>query len=72
MKRTQGGKEEEKRNNKPLSEKKEEARNVSEQQDKGWMQVIRVHDKTHLADNSMAGQKTLTNCPTQRQNERSC
>ena len=31
MKRTQGGKEEEKRNNKPLSEKKEEARNVSEQ-----------------------------------------
>ena len=27
-----------------LSEKKEEARNVSEQRDKGWIQVICVHD----------------------------
>ena len=33
----------------PLSEKKEEASNVSEQQDKGWIHVIRVHDTTHLA-----------------------
>ena len=32
-----------------LSEKKEEARNVSEQRDKGWIHVIRVHDTTHLA-----------------------
>ena len=32
-----------------LSEKKEEASNVSEQQDKGWIHVIRVHDTTHLA-----------------------
>ena len=33
----------------PLSEKKEEASNVSEQQDKGWIHVICVHDTTHLA-----------------------
>ena len=32
-----------------LSEKKEEAVNVSEQRDKGWMHVIRVHDTTLLA-----------------------
>ena len=32
-----------------LSEKKEEASNVSEQRDKGWVHVIRVHDTTHLA-----------------------
>ena len=32
-----------------LSEKKEEAGNVSEQRDKGWIHVIRVHDTTHLA-----------------------
>ena len=31
------------------SEKKEEASNVSEQLDKGWIHVIRVHDTTHLA-----------------------
>jgi len=51
-------------------EKKEEARNVSEQRDKGWIHVIRVHDTIHSADN-MAGQQTLSNCPTQRKNERS-
>ena len=28
-------------------EKKEEAGNVSEQRDKGWIHVIRVHDTTH-------------------------
>ena len=27
-----------------LSEKKEEASNVSEQRDKGWIHVMRVHD----------------------------
>ena len=32
-----------------LSQKKEEASNVSEQRDKGWIHVIRVHDTTHLA-----------------------
>ena len=32
-----------------LSEKKVEASNVSEQRDKGWIHVIRVHDTTHLA-----------------------
>ncbi len=32
-----------------LSEKKEEAGNVSEQRDKGRIHVIRVHDTTHLA-----------------------
>ena len=32
-----------------LSEQKEDASNVSEQRDKGWIHVIRVHDTTHLA-----------------------
>ena len=32
-----------------LSEKKEEAGNVSEQREKGWIHVIHVHDTTHLA-----------------------
>ena len=31
----------------PLSEKKEEVRNVSEQRDKDWIHVIRVHDTAH-------------------------
>ena len=53
-----------------LSEKKEEVRNVSEQRNKGWIHVIRVHDTIHSADNNTAGQKTLTNYPTQRKNER--
>ena len=52
-KRTHGEKEGEKREKTttttPLSEKKEEASNVSEQRDKGWIHVIRVHDTTHLA-----------------------
>ena len=34
-------------NKKPLSEKIEEARNVSGQRDKGWIHIIRVHDTTH-------------------------
>ena len=57
------------KNKTTLSEKKEEARNVSEQRDKGWIHVIRVHDTIHSADNT-AGQQTLTNYPTQRKNER--
>ena len=48
--RTHGEKEGEKREKTTtLSEKKEEASNVSEQRDKGWIHVIRVHDTTHLA-----------------------
>ena len=43
-----------------LPGKKEEARNVSEQRDKGWIHVIRVHDTIHSADNNTAGQQTLT------------
>ena len=43
-----------------LSEKKEEASNVNEQRDKGWIHVIRVHDTIHSANNT-AGQQMLTN-----------
>ena len=50
---------------------KKEASNVSEQQNKGWIHVIRVHDTIHSADNTTAGQQTLMNYPTQRQIERS-
>ena len=47
---THGEKEGEKKEKTPtLWEKKEEASNVSEQRDKGWIHVIRVHDTTHLA-----------------------
>ena len=35
-------------NKQTLSEQKEEAGNVSEQRDKGWIHVIRVHGTTHL------------------------
>ena len=31
-----------------LSENKEEASNVSEQRDKGWIHVINIHEATHL------------------------
>ena len=57
---------------KTLCEKKEEARNVSEQRDKGWIHVIRVHDTTHtfISDNNTAGQQMLENYPTQRKTER--
>ena len=47
--RTHGEKEGEKRHKTTFSEKKDEASNVSEQRDKGWILVIRVHDTTHLA-----------------------
>ena len=46
--RTHGEKEGEKRDKTTLFEKKEEASNVSEQRDKDWIHVIRVHDTTHL------------------------
>ena len=67
------GKKRKRKKNKPktISEKKEEARNVSEQRHKGWIHVIHVHDTIHSADNNTAGQHTLTNYPTQRKNERS-
>ena len=42
-------------NKQTLSEKKEEAVNVSEQRDKGWIHVIRVHDTTHLAVTTTLG-----------------
>ena len=51
-KRMRGEKEGEKREKTTtttLFEKKEEASNISEQRDKGWIHVIRVHDTTHLA-----------------------
>ena len=38
-----------------LSKKKEEACNVSEQRDNGWIHVIRVHDTTHLAVTTRQG-----------------
>ena len=63
-------KEKEKKKKKRMVEKKE-ARNVSEQREKGWIHVIRVHDIIHSADNNTAGQQTLMNYPTQRQIERS-
>ena len=44
-----------KREKTTLSEKKEEASNVSEQRDKGWIHVIRVHDATHLAVTTRQG-----------------
>ena len=55
-----GGEKREKTTTTTLFEKKEEASNVSEQRDKGWIHVIRVHNTIHSADNT-AGQKTLTN-----------
>ena len=73
--RTHGGKEKKKRNSKqtkqkqkPLSEKKEEARNVSDQRVKGWIHVIRVHDTTHFSRRQHGRAK---DAHEQRQNERS-
>ena len=51
-----------------LSEKKEEANNVSEQRDKGWIHVIRVSTRYNpLSSDNTAGQQTLTNYPTQKE-----
>ena len=50
--RTHGEKEGEKREKTTittLSETNVEASNISEQWDKGWIHVIRVHDTTHSA-----------------------
>ena len=46
-----------------LSEKKEEAGNVSEQHDKGWIHVIRVHDTTHLAVTTLRGSRRSRDYP---------
>ena len=70
--RTHGGKEKKKRNNKqtkPLTEKKEEARNVSEQRVKGWVHVIRVHDTINPLSLQQHGR--AKDAHEQRQNERS-
>ena len=48
-KRREGKQNNDNSNKQTLSEKKEEAGNVSEQRDKGWIHVIRVYDTTHLA-----------------------
>ena len=40
-----------------LCEKKEEAGNVSEQHDKGWIHVIHVHDTTHLVTTTLRGSR---------------
>ena len=61
-------------NKQTLSEKKEEAGNVSEQRDKGWIHVIRVHDTTHLAvttTTTLRGSRRSRDYPTQRKTERS-
>ena len=44
-------------NKQTLSEKKEEAENVSEQCDKGWIHIICVHDTTHLAVTTLRGSR---------------
>ena len=72
-KRTHGEKEGEKRDKTKttLSEKKEEASNVSEQRCKGWIHVIRVHDPTHLAVTTRQGNRRSRTTPKERKNERS-
>ena len=66
------GKRDRKQQQLTLFEKKEEANNVSEQRDKGWIHVIRVSTRYNpLSSDNTAGQQTLTNYPTQRKNERS-
>ena len=55
-----------------LSGKKEEANNVNEQRDKGWIHVILVSTRYNpLSSDNTAGQQTLRNYPTQKKNERS-
>ena len=46
-----------------LSEKKEEAGNISEQRDKGWIHVIRVHDTIHLAVTTLRGSRCSRTTP---------
>ena len=51
-------------NNKQTLSEKEEAGNVSEQRDKGWIHVIRVHDTTHLAVTATPVSYTHLTLPT--------
>ena len=53
-----------------LKRKRRQLSNVSEQRDKGWIHVTRVHDTTHLAVTTWQGNRAM-NYPTQRKNERS-
>ena len=46
-----------------FSEKKEEASNISEQRDKGWIHVIRVHNITHLAVTTRQGNRRSRTTP---------
>ena len=55
--------EERERETTPLSEKKEEARHVNEQRDKGWIHVIRVHDTAHLAVTTWQGNRHSQTTP---------
>ena len=53
-----------------LSEKKEETSNVSEQRDKGWIHVLRVHDTTHLAVTTRQGNRRSRTTPHKERLER--
>jgi len=53
----------EKNKPKTLSKKKEEARNVSEQWDKDWTHVIRVHDTIHSAATTRQGNRRSRTTP---------
>ena len=44
-----------KQKQKTQQQQNQEAGNVSEQRDKGWIHVIRVHDTTHLAMTTTLG-----------------
>ena len=70
-KKTHGEKEREKRVKTTLSEKKEEASNVSEQWDKGWIHIICVHDTTHLAVTTREGNRHSRTNP-HKERIRSC
>ena len=58
------GKQNNDNNKRTLSEKKEEAENVSEQRDKGWIHVIRVQDTTHLAVTTLRGSRRSRDYPS--------
>ena len=63
-KRREGKQNSDNNNKQTLSEKKEEAGNVSEQRDKGWINVIPCTRYNPLSsDNNIAGQQTLTRLP---------
>ena len=54
---------EEKKQTNKLSKKKKKAGNGSEQRDKGWIHVIRVHDTTHLAVTTRQGKRHSRTTP---------